>query len=69
MIKNGKKFGNYWDKHLVHLIEFGFPLDFTRNSVLHHDGKIVHQLLISMLMFRRIQMKNFSMKQPWTLLV
>ena len=34
-----KVFKNYWDQQLVQLVQFGFPLDFNRNSVLHHDGK------------------------------
>ena len=34
-----KVFKNYWDQQLVQLVEFGFPLDFNRNSVLHHNGK------------------------------
>ena len=34
-----KVFKNYWDQQLIHLVEFGFPLDFNRNSVLSHDGK------------------------------
>ena len=32
-------FKNYWDQQLVQLVEFGFPLDFNRNSVLHYDEK------------------------------
>ena len=32
-------FENYWDQQLIHLIEFGFPLDFNRNSKLCHDDK------------------------------
>ena len=34
-----KLFQNYWDQQLIHLIEYGFPLDFNSKSVLHHDGK------------------------------
>ena len=34
-----KVFKNYWDQQLVQLVEFGFPLDFNRNSVLYHDEK------------------------------
>ena len=30
---------SYWDQQLIHLIEFGFPLDFNGNSVLCHDDK------------------------------
>ena len=32
-------FKNYWDQQLLQMVEFGFPLDFNRNSVLYHDGK------------------------------
>ena len=31
--------GNYWDKQLIHLLEFGFPLDFNRSYPLKHEGK------------------------------
>ena len=34
-----KLFADYWDQQLLHLVEFGFPLDFNRNSVLRHDFK------------------------------
>ena len=34
-----KLFADYWDQQLLHLVEFGFPLDFNRNSVLRHDYK------------------------------
>ena len=35
-IKNWKYYlTDYWDKQLVDLLEFGFPLDFDRNSELH----------------------------------
>ena len=30
---------NYWDQQLIHLVEFGFPLDFNKNSKLCHDDK------------------------------
>ena len=29
--------GNYWDKQLLQLLEFGFPLDFNRNCLLRHE--------------------------------
>ena len=32
-------FKNYWDQQLLQLVEFGFPLDFNRKSVLYHDDK------------------------------
>ena len=32
-------FANYWDQQLIHLVEFGFPLDFNRSSKLCHDDK------------------------------
>ena len=32
-------FKNYWDQQLIQLVEFGFPLDFNRNSVLRYDDK------------------------------
>ena len=32
-------FKNYWDQQLIQLVEFGFLLDFNRNSVLRHDDK------------------------------
>ena len=32
-------FKDYWDQQLLQLIEFGFPLDFNRNSKLRSDGK------------------------------
>ena len=34
-----KLFANYWDQQLIHLVEFGFPLDFNRSSKLCHDDK------------------------------
>ena len=35
-IKNWKYYlADYWDKQLVDLLEFGFPLDFDRNCKLH----------------------------------
>ena len=30
---------DYWDKQLIHLIQFGFPLDFNRNCILKHDNE------------------------------
>ena len=30
---------NYWDKQLIHLIQFGFPLDFNRASTLTHGDE------------------------------
>ena len=29
----------YWDKQLIHLIRFGFPIDFNRSSPLTHEDK------------------------------
>ena len=29
--------GHYWDKQVIHLTEFGFPLDFNRICPLKHD--------------------------------
>ena len=29
----------YWDVQLIHLLRFGFPLDFNRSSVLKHDNR------------------------------
>ena len=29
----------YWDKQLIHLIRFGFPIDFNRSCPLTHEDK------------------------------
>ena len=34
-----KMLSGYWDKQLIHLIRFGFPIDFNRTCTLTHDGK------------------------------
>ena len=35
----GKMLSRYCDKQLIHLIRFGFPIDFNRNCTLLHDDK------------------------------
>ena len=31
--------GNCWDRQLIHLLQFGFPLNFNRSYPLQHEGK------------------------------
>ena len=59
----------YWDRQLVDLIQFGFPLDFDRNVVLNstelnHNSALKYPEHVS----NSILLKNSSMELFWALL-